>query len=201
MSVVALVSGGLDSALMSVLAVEEGLRVHPLFIDYGQRAAAREWAACEALHAKHGLPAPQHMALTGFGKLVRSGLTDPSRRVNEDAFMPGRNLMLLVAGAAYAHDVGARAVAIGLLDEADRLFPDQSSEFLKGAEQLIRLAMGAPISITAPLARFKKADVMTLASARDIDGTYSCHVGAEQPCGACVSCLERKRAMVADQGD
>ncbi len=201
MSVVTLVSGGLDSTLMSVLAVEDGAEVHPLFIDYGQRAAAREWAACLALHAQLGLPKPQQMPLTGFGKLVRSGLTDKSRRVNEDAFLPGRNLLFLVSGAAYAYDVGAKAVAIGLLDEADRLFPDQSIEFLKGAEHLIRLAMGTSISITAPLARFKKADVMKLATARGIVGTYSCHEGSAEPCGVCVSCVERQRAMIADQGE
>ena len=54
MSVVPLVSGGLDSTLMSVLADDEGLTQYPLFIDYGQRSAAMEWQACRKLFSKHG---------------------------------------------------------------------------------------------------------------------------------------------------
>ena len=42
MSIVTLVSGGLDSTLVAKLAQEEGLRQHPLFIDYGQRSRDRE---------------------------------------------------------------------------------------------------------------------------------------------------------------
>jgi len=34
-SLVNLVSGGLDSTLVGVMTREEGLGVHPLFIDYG----------------------------------------------------------------------------------------------------------------------------------------------------------------------
>ena len=48
MSMVTLVSGGLDSTLVAFLAREQGLEQHPLFIDYGQRARDRELAACRA---------------------------------------------------------------------------------------------------------------------------------------------------------
>ena len=43
MSFVNLVSGGLDSTLVGVMAKEEGVEHFPLFIDYGQRAARKEW--------------------------------------------------------------------------------------------------------------------------------------------------------------
>ncbi len=46
MSMVTLVSGGLDSTVMAVLAKEEGLTQHPLFIDYGQLGCRRELRAC-----------------------------------------------------------------------------------------------------------------------------------------------------------
>jgi 7-cyano-7-deazaguanine synthase in queuosine biosynthesis len=38
MSIVTLVSGGLDSTLVALLARDEGLEQYPLFVDYGQRA-------------------------------------------------------------------------------------------------------------------------------------------------------------------
>lgn len=197
MSIVTLVSGGLDSTLLSVLAAEEGVAIHPLFIDYGQRCAAQEWAACQALHVKHGLPSPRRMPLTGFGEVVRSGLTDPALRVNEDAFLPGRNLLLLVAAAGYAHQVGASAVAIGLLNDEDHLFPDQTREFIHQSERLLELALGHPVKVATPLVQFRKADVIKLAAAHGIEGTYSCHTGSQEPCGVCVSCIERQNAMAA----
>ena len=50
MGIVTLVSGGLDSTLMSMLIREEGVPLFPLFIDYGQLAVSREWEACKRLH-------------------------------------------------------------------------------------------------------------------------------------------------------
>lgn len=47
MSIVSLVSGGLDSSLMSVLAKENGNIQYPLFIDYGQLGIQREWESCK----------------------------------------------------------------------------------------------------------------------------------------------------------
>ena len=54
MSVVNLVSGGLDSTLIAVMMREEGIEQFPLFIDYGQRAAKREWDTCQEVHSRHG---------------------------------------------------------------------------------------------------------------------------------------------------
>lgn len=54
MSLVNLVSGGLDSTLIGVMAREEGVEVYPLFIDYGQRAARKEWDTCQRVHAQLG---------------------------------------------------------------------------------------------------------------------------------------------------
>ena len=56
MSIVALVSGGIDSSLMALLAKTEGIIQHPLFIDYGQLGREKELNACRAIHAAHGLP-------------------------------------------------------------------------------------------------------------------------------------------------
>jgi 7-cyano-7-deazaguanine synthase len=69
MSFVNLVSGGLDSTLIGVMAKEEGIKHYPLFIDYGQLAAHREWKTCKIVHAALDLPAPARMNLSGFGRL------------------------------------------------------------------------------------------------------------------------------------
>jgi len=190
MGLVTLVSGGYDSTLMSLMAQEEGIRLFPLFVDYGQLGAAKEWEACKRLHDKHDLPSVTRMDLSGFGRAVPSGITDSRLRINEDAFLPGRNLLFVLAGAAHACRVQADGVAIGLLDPAQHLFPDQTREFAKGCESIIETSMGRRIRILTPLIEFSKSDVLAMAEARGLTGTYSCHSGSDTPCGVCVACVE-----------
>lgn len=190
MSLVTLVSGGIDSTLMAVLAKEEGIRQYPLYIDYGQICRDREWQACTAVHERFGLPRPTMMSLRGFGELISSGLTDATKRIYEDAFLPGRNALFLLAGGAYACQTGADGVAIGLLSEQFHLFTDQTSEFLRRMESLLELALGRSVHVVAPLMDFTKADSVQLARLRGIQPTYSCHSGDREPCGKCISCLE-----------
>lgn len=192
MSIVTLVSGGLDSTLVACLAQEEGVDQFPLFVNYGQRALARELASCRGAMKYLGLREPKVAELSGYGGLIRSGLTDKGLRVLEDAFTPGRNMLFLLTAAAYAYQVNADAISIGLLNEDVSIFPDQTSAFVKSAEQLLVASMGRPLKVLTPLAEFHKNDVVALAQLKGIHGTYSCHKGDETPCGACIACNEFK---------
>ena len=190
MSIVTLVSGGLDSLLVACLAKEEGLNQFPLFVDYGQRARDQEYDACVKGMTRLGLPQPVTADLAGFGRLIRSGLTDTSQRVYEDAYTPGRNMLFLLAAAAYAAQVGADAISIGLLHEDTSLFPDQTGAFLRSAEATLTLAVAKRVRVLAPLATFDKRDVVRLAEDKGLTGSYSCHLGEAKPCGACIACRE-----------
>ena len=190
MSLVTLVSGGLDSTLISVLAKEEHLTQYPLFIDYGQKARHKEWQVCQHVHSALNLPMPTKMDLNGFGNIIKSGLTDPQLDIKKDAFTPGRNLIFLVMASAYAYQMKASSISIGLLSEQFSIFPDQTDEFILNAERTIALALGYKINILTPLRNFSKHDVINLAQKKGITGTYSCHSGNDTPCGKCISCLE-----------
>lgn len=194
MSIVVLTSGGVDSALVCLLSVEADADVLPLFVDYGQLAANREWIASRRVMRTLKLPIPARMDLSGYGKLIPSGLTNSSLRIREDAFLPGRNMFLLAAAAGYARSRGASAVGIGLLNPKDALFPDQTQQFLDAAQESFRQALGVPLTLVAPLIKMNKRDVMAIAKERGIKGTYSCHKGGPKACNQCISCLERKRA-------
>ena len=52
--------------------------------------------------------------------------------------------------------------------------------------------MGREIRVLAPLSSFHKQEVIELATLKGIEGTYSCHLGDETPCGACIACNEFK---------
>ena len=190
MSIVLLASGGLDSTLLAVLAMEEGLEVFPLFVDYGQIAKERELKACQINYKYYGLPEPKIVNVQGFGDLFPSGLTNPNVDIFEDAFLPGRNMLFLLAGATYACNVCASVISIGLLSEELSLFPDQTKEFLHEAQNLISMMTGRKLEVLAPLMDFTKRDVVALAEKKSIVGTYSCHAGGETPCGVCIACRE-----------
>lgn len=195
MKLVTLVSGGIDSTLMSVLAKEQGFELFPLFIDYGQLGSKLEWQACVYNHKRHKLPVPKKMNLRGFGQLIHSGLTSAKLRIKEDAFLPGRNSLFLLMAASYAYQVQSKNIAIGLLTDEYKLFPDQSKDFIKAAESFVQTEMDYGIKILTPLMEFNKAEVIELARAKKITKTYSCHSGKDKPCGKCISCLEINNAI------
>lgn len=190
MSIVTLVSGGLDSTVMAVLTRDEKIRQYPLFIDYGQLGKSREFDACITNFRKHDLPPPKVASLPGYGALLSSGLTDPGKRIFEDAFLPCRNLMFLTVGAAYAYQQGASSVAIGLLSDSLSLFPDQTRQFVNDATAILSQSLGRPVRIATPLMAFTKADIVAMAKDLGIERTYSCHAGGAAPCGVCVACRE-----------
>jgi 7-cyano-7-deazaguanine synthase len=187
---VTLMSGGLDSAVMAILAQEAGITQFPLFVNYGQKFKEREMAACQGVIDRFGLPGLEIADVPGYGQLIRSGLTDENLDVVADAFTPGRNALFLLLGAAYAYSVGVNSVAIGLLNQETLIFPDQSDRFLEASAAAFGLALNRNIEIVAPLRAFFKRDVIELARKRGITGTYSCHSGTEIPCGYCISCRE-----------
>ena len=190
MSLVTLVSGGLDSTLLSLMVKEEGLVQFPLFVNYGQLCYEKEWKACQQVHSKYELPMPVQMDLSGYGKTIPSGLTNKSVSINDDAFLPGRNMMFLLAGATYAYSKNANAVSLGVLNDEYRLFPDQTDRFFKSCEATLEVALGRKIMVLAPLLRFSKRDVIEMAKSRGLSGTSSCQASSEEPCGVCVACVE-----------
>jgi 7-cyano-7-deazaguanine synthase len=190
MSVVTLVSGGLDSALLALFLKEERVSQYSCFIDYGQLAREQEWSACRKHHRQFKLRPPERIDLAGFGETIKSGLTTRKLHVKRDAFLPGRNLLFLVTAGAYALRRRANAIAIGLLNDEHHLFPDQTVNFLQEVERTLEVALGKKLRILAPLMMFNKPDIVSLAEERGIRYSYSCHAGRPKPCGKCISCLE-----------
>ncbi|MFQ5906622.1 MAG: 7-cyano-7-deazaguanine synthase [bacterium] len=192
MPIVTLVSGGIDSLVMYKILRDQELEQLPLFIDYGQLSRQKEWMACKTAFGEAGFGMPHRIELAGYGKSIRSGITDRDKDVYKEAFLPGRNLMFLVVGASYAYYNDADGVAIGLLSEDTHLFPDQTEEFIVNANFAIDSALGAYLTILAPLMGFSKRDVIRLADEYrlPIRLTYSCHAGNDVYCGECISCQE-----------
>lgn len=177
---------------MAKLIERQGMPQKPLFVDYGQRTGRLEWKACQEVLALAGLPAPIRVDINGFGQFVGSGLTDPSRDFRTEAFVPGRNLVLLTLAGAIAFGSKSDSLAIGLLSESASSFPDQTEQFIVNANFALNSALGIDIKILTPLSSFSKADVIRIASdlKLPIGKTYSCHSGEDTYCGQCLACKD-----------
>lgn len=190
MSIVTLVSGGLDSTLMSLLIQEENIKQFPLFINYGQLSYRAELKALTYNTNKYNLPKPKTVNISDYGKLIKSGITNKSKHIFFDAFLPNRNLLFLLLASSYAYDVQATSVAIGLLNDSNHIFYDQTSQFVNSVNKLITKTLDYNIKFITPLIKFNKQQVVVLAKKKEIKGTYSCHKGNSEPCGECISCRE-----------
>ncbi len=192
MKIVPLVSGGLDSTVMALLAIQQGCEIYPLFIDYGQKAREQERAAIDRTYALLDIPVPKIMNISGMSEVVSSGLTCDEKDTFEEAFLPNRNLLFLTFAASYAYEVGSSVIGIGLLHDQMAVFPDQTTDFITQAQTVLTTSLGAPLEILAPLKHMNKGDVLKLAKKLGVSDVYSCHEGKETPCGRCIACLEYK---------
>jgi 7-cyano-7-deazaguanine synthase len=187
---VCLASGGLDSVVCLHLLRKQGIRALPVFVNYGQRNLKKEFASLAANLKAAKFPRPVVVNVSGFGKVIKTGLTDRRKRVLEDAFTPNRNLLFLLLAASVAFSRGISFIVLGFLSEKTAIFPDQSDRFLSAARDAIRESLGAELTIVCPLREMAKSDVVRLSKTLGIVRAYSCHSGTAKPCGKCIACLE-----------
>jgi len=187
---ICLASGGLDSTVCLQLMKRQGLSPLPLFINYGQLNYAREFASLKRNCSHLGVSDPLELDFSDFGGKLSTGLTDVQKDIVADAFTPCRNLLFIVAAAAFGSKFGINKIVMGLLSEKTAIFPDQSDEFVRSAENVITSALGVKFEIILPLRDFIKAEVVELGTKLGVTDFYSCHSGTEAPCGKCIACKE-----------
>ncbi|HEY7113438.1 MAG TPA: 7-cyano-7-deazaguanine synthase QueC [Thermoanaerobaculia bacterium] len=209
---VVLLSGGLDSATCLLVARAEGLEVHALSFDYGQRHRV-ELERAAALARRYGAAGHRVLRLD-LPARGGSALTDPEAAIPKNAlgrepipstYVPARNTLFLAHALAWAEPLGARDIFLGAnaLDYSG--YPDCRPEFLESFEKTANLATKAGVEgtsvfrIRAPLLRLTKKEIVLLAKKLGLDFslTVSCYdPGSDgRPCGACDSCLLRARGF------
>lgn len=186
--IVVLHSGGIDSSVLLLKLLDEGWDVHPLFIDYGQVRLDEEWRACRNVTRALSVREPVMIDLASIINLRRK--LDPSRV--EGFFFPHRNLLFSTIGAVYGHDLGAKAVGIGLIAEHPR-HPDTTENFCGKLESVLTESLAEKFKVVAPFVSAMKVEVVRYGLERNFDFslTYSCAKGDPIHCGECGSCSSR----------
>lgn len=209
MKVVAVVSGGLDSAVLAHHLLAEGHVVRLLSFDYGQRHAVELDHAsrlASALGARHDV-----VDLRTAGHLLAgSALTDPDVAVPDGHYtdesmrstvVANRNAIFVQVAVGVAVAERASAVALGIHAGDHPIYPDCRPAFVAAAEHLARVAnegFAVPgFALLAPFIGWTKADIVGRGAELGVAfaGTWSCYKGGAVHCGTCGTCTERREAF------
>ncbi len=146
---VVLLSGGLDSATMTAMAIAEGFAVHALSVDYGQRQRI-ELDAARAVARALGVVEHRVMAVS-LRDIGGSALTDDidvprdrapaaMTRAIPVTYVPARNTILLSMALAWVEVLGGRDIFIGANAIDYSGYPDCRPEFVEAFETMANLA-------------------------------------------------------------
>ncbi len=205
-TVVVIYSGGMDSYTLLHVARAQGLSVHALSFDYGQRHV-RELesasAVCERLDIPHKVIDIRAMGEVMAGSALTSDVDVPEGHYEEDSMkatvVPNRNMILLSLATGYAVTVGAGAVWYGAHGGDHAIYPDCRPEFVEKMDAVCRVANYEPVAVEAPFMALDKGEILAegLKLGLDYSQTWTCYNGRERACGRCGSCVERLEAFAS----
>jgi 7-cyano-7-deazaguanine synthase len=205
---VALVSGGMDSAVVLAMARAQGFAVHALSVAYGQRHGS-ELRAAERVSAALG--ASEHKVVTvDLRSIGGSALTDDIE-VPEDGgegipvtYVPARNTIMLSIALGWAEVLGASDIFCGVNAVDYSGYPDCRPAFIEQFQALAQVATkagveGVPMRVHAPLMTMGKAGIVRAGLDLGVDfaQTVSCYrADAEgRACGHCDACRLRAQGF------
>lgn len=211
---VVLLSGGLDSATVLAIALEQGFSPVTLTFRYGQRHAAEIDVAArlaEANGIKRHVVADIDLRAFG-GSALTADIDVPKHRSDAEisdgipvTYVPARNTVFLSFALALAETTQAYDVFIGVnaLDYSG--YPDCRPAFVKAFENVMNLATKAgvegenPFTLHTPLIDLTKAGIIQRGTALGVDyaHTLSCYdpTAEGHHCGECDACHLRKKGF------
>jgi 7-cyano-7-deazaguanine synthase len=215
-SALVLFSGGQDSATCLAWALERYDRVETIGFDYGQRHAV-EMQARQTVREQMVNVLPQwadrlgrdHVVdLTGFGAIGETAMTT-DRAIEADArglpntFVPGRNLIFLVAAAALADRRGLEVLVGGMCETDFSGYPDCRNDTIQAMAHALTLGLAKSSPIETPLMFLTKAETWALAEQIGgpalvqmiVEASHTCYLGDRTRrhdwgygCGTCPAC-------------
>ncbi len=199
---VCLISGGLDSAVISAIAKDEGHELYGLFFDYGQKNIGHERRSTTQLTQALEFREFKEISLPYLKDFGGSALFDTETPLDSTNFLseyvPFRNSQFLAVATAWAEVLYARRIYIGSTG-GDRVCPDNSPQYLATFQEVINQGtlIHKDITITAPLLTTDKTGAVAIGSRLKVpfEHTWSCHNERELACGECSNCSARLRAF------
>ncbi|OLC55293.1 MAG: hypothetical protein AUH92_02425 [Acidobacteria bacterium 13_1_40CM_4_69_4] len=208
-TVCALVSGGLDSAVLLRDLLGRYRTVQPVYVRAGMLWEKTEIRCLRAFLRTLRSPrlAPPVFIDLPMADLYGDHWSTTGRRTpgfharNESVYLPGRNLALLTKAGTFCAMRGIPVLATGVL--RSNPFPDATAAFFRAVEKALRRGLGAGVRISTPYRGLTKEAVIRRGRDLRLDLTLSCaRPRGGTHCGRCSKCAERilafRRAGVPD---
>jgi 7-cyano-7-deazaguanine synthase len=184
--VAVLLSGGLDSIVLAMMASKAGILAGGVFINYGQPALEQERQAASRWASLHN----ERLEILKVGLSAESlaaGVGAPGLRI-----VPSRNIVLVSLAAHAAARLNASEVWYGATAE-DQGYPDCRPEFVSALSAALALDLPG-VSVRIPLSGMNRREVRALADALEVNTreVWSCYqpTAEGKPCGSCNSCRQ-----------
>jgi len=211
---ITLFSGGLDSAVATLLARRRYKIALALTFDYGQRAARQEIEAANAF-CKHYKIHHEVIKLPWLHTISHSSLTQSSKSLptfearelgekkNKEkksaraVWVPNRNAVFTNIAAAYAEAKRCDVIVAGFNAEEATTFPDNSMRFIETSNKLFSSSTLSHPKLVSPTQKMKKIEIARNAVKLKLipDFFWSCYEGGAKMCGQCESCARTIRAF------
>ena len=218
-SALVLFSGGQDSTVCLVWALERFSRVETIGFDYGQRHAVElsvrpkireRIAALDAGWA--GRLGEDHLVrIEALAAISETALTRDTAIAIADSglpttFVPGRNLIFFAFAGALAYRRGAKHLVAGMCETDYSGYPDCRDDTVKAMQLALNLGMERRFVLHTPLMWIDKTGTFALAQELGgdalvdllVEETHSCYRGERTRrhvwgfgCGECPACKLR----------
>lgn len=204
-----LFSGGVDSTTCLAMAKEKDPKTIAVCFDYGQRHKEEELLAAEIIAKYYGVPLKK-INLTSIFSQGKSSLTDLRKDVSMGDYsqqedinteVEFRNGVFLSILTSLAMQYQGDEIYFGAhQDDSGTVYPDCSPEFVGSMAQAIKVGSHGKVHLKVPFLYKNKTQVVEYGKSMGVpyELTYSCYMGTNPPCGKCGTCLDRKKAFVAN---
>lgn len=205
-------SGGMDSATLLGLLIEQGYSVHCCVFYYGSKHNKYENKAAEKIikfYQERNAPITYtKIDLSEITQLFKSNLLLDGGEIPEGHYadenmkktvVPGRNLIFASIMSGIAESIGAKQVALGVHSGDHFIYPDCRTEFIKTLDSTIYLSSDKQVEVIAPFLEDDKYSILKRGYSYSIRVPYyltrTCYKDQPIACGKCGSCRERLEAF------
>lgn len=205
---IVLLSGGMDSAVTTAIALSENDVVCALHLNYGQRTQERELKSFLDLCEFYNITEKLIVDISYLINIGGSSLTDQNMVVENadlnnksvpNSYVPFRNANILTIATSWAEVIEANNIYIGAVQEDGTGYPDTRAEFFEAFEKVANFGTKPEtmIKIKTPIINLTKSEIITKAKELDVplELTYSCYKSNDIACGECDSCAYRLRGF------
>lgn len=197
-------SGGMDSATLLGVMVDEVQDVTAVSFHYGAKHGVYELEAARQLANHYHVNHFEVDMRQAFGwtdsNLMKSGGVIPEGHYAADnmkqTVVPGRNLIFasILASIAESRKIDSIALAVHSGDHA--IYPDCRPEFVSALAKVVEASTEGRVAVLAPFMDMDKTDILHEGFKRMVPYfmTRTCYKDQRLSCGKCGSCNERLEA-------